>query len=182
LGLATVYGIVKQNGGFVNVYSEIGQGTTLRIYFPRVIGESESPEPLLRAAAQAGAGGVLLVEDDELVRGVTTAALKSIGYTPMVAASAKEALRICEQSGPDIRLILTDVVMPEMTGAELRDRVKALHPDIKVLFMSGYTSNVIVTHGVLQRGVHFIQKPFSIEELGRKIAEILGPAGSGGVS
>jgi PAS domain S-box-containing protein len=181
LGLATVYGIVRQNGGFVNVYSEINEGTTLRIYFPRVVGESEFLEPP-RTAARAGAGGVLLVEDDDLVRAVTTAALKSIGYTPMVASGAQEALRICAQSGPDIQLILTDVVMPEMNGAELRDRVKAIRPDIKVLFMSGYTSNVIMTHGVLQGDVHFIQKPFSIEELSRKIAEILGPTGSGGDS
>jgi PAS domain S-box-containing protein len=176
LGLATVYGIVRQNGGFVNVYSEIDKGTTFRIYFPRVAGASERLEPP-QPPARAGTGGVLLVEDDELVRGVTTAALQSIGYTPMVAASAQEALRMCEQFGSEIQLILTDVVMPEMTGAELRDRIKALRPDIKVLFMSGYTSNVIVRHGVLERGVQFIQKPFSIEELGRKIAEVLGAPG-----
>ena len=124
----------------------------------------------------------MLVEDDDLVRAVTTAALTSIGYSPLVAASAQEALRICTQSGSDIRLILTDVVMPEMTGTELRDRVRALRPEIKVLFMSGYTPNVIVTHGVLQKGVHFIQKPFTVEELGRKIAEILGPPPASGVS
>jgi CheY-like chemotaxis protein len=181
LGLATVYGIVKQNGGFVDVYSEIDTGTTFRIHFPRVAGASECLEPP-RPSARAGTGGVLLVEDDELVREVTTAALQSIGYTPMVAASAQEALRLCAQSGSEIRLILTDVVMPEMTGAELRDRIRALRPDIKVLFMSGYTSNVIATHGVLQRGVQFIQKPFSIEELSRKIGEILGAPGNNGVS
>ena len=181
LGLATVYGIVKQNRGFVNVYSEVNHGTTFRIYFPRVVGEMESVEPP-RVLAAAGAGAVLLVEDDALVRAVTTAALTSIGYSPLVAASAQEALRICTQSGSDIRLILTDVVMPEMTGTELRDRVRALRPEIKVLFMSGYTPNVIVTHGVLQKGVHFIQKPFTVEELGRKIAEILGPPPASGVS
>ncbi len=178
LGLATVYGIVKQNGGFVNVYSEVNQGTTFRIYFPSVTGESEYQEPP-RDPAQAGAGSVLLVEDDELVRGVTTAALESLGYTPLVAASAQEALRMCAEPGTEIRLILTDIVMPGMNGAELRDRVNALRPDIKVLFMSGYTSNVIVTHGVLKKGIHFIQKPFSIEELGRKIAEVLGSPGNG---
>jgi PAS domain S-box-containing protein len=181
LGLATVYGIVEQNGGFVNVYSEIDKGTTFRIYFPRVAGASECLEPPL-PYARAGTGGVLLVEDDDLVRGVTTAALQSIGYTPMVAASAQEALRMCAQFGPEIQLILTDVVMPEMTGAELRDRIEVLRPDIKVLFMSGYTSNVIVTHGVLRTGVQFIQKPFSIEELSRKIGEMLGSPGNSGVS
>jgi CheY-like chemotaxis protein len=117
------------------------------------------------------------VEDDELVRGMATAALESIGYTPLVADSAQEALQMCAQPGADIRLILTDVVMPGMTGAELRERVNAIRPDIKVLFMSGYTANVIMTHGVLKKGIHFIQKPFSVDELGRKIAEILGPAG-----
>jgi CheY-like chemotaxis protein len=117
------------------------------------------------------------VEDDELVRGVTTAALESIGYTPLVAASPREALQICAQSGADIRLVLTGVLMPEMSGAELRDRIQVLFPDIEALFMSGYTSNVIVTHGVLKKGVHFIQKPFSIEELARRMAEILGPIG-----
>ena len=173
LGLATVYGIVRQNGGFITVYSEIGQGTTLRIYFPRAIGVAESPAPLC-IPVQIGTGNVLLVEDDELVRDVTTAALKSIGYAPLVADSPQEALRMCAEPGADIRLILTDVVMPGMTGAELRDRVEAIRPETKVLFMSGYTSDVIVTHGVLKRGVHFIQKPFSIDELGRKIAEVLG--------
>lgn len=175
LGLATVYGIVRQNGGFITVYSEPDNGTTFRIYFPKVAEQAESPEPL-PPPAQPGTGTVLLVEDDDLVRGVTTAALKSIGYTPIVAAGPQEALQMCAQPGADIRLILTDIVMPGMTGAELRDRVKAIRPDIKVLFMSGYTSDVIVTHGVLRRGVHFIQKPFSIDELGRKIAEILGAA------
>ena len=176
LGLATVYGIVKQNEGFVNVDSEVDQGTTFRIHFPRLAGEGESSAPL-PAPVPTGAGSVLVVEDDDLVREVTTAALESIGYTPLVASSAQEALLICEQSGPGIRLILTDVVMAGMSGTELRDRISVLRPDIEVLFMSGYTSNMIVTHGVLKKGIHFIQKPFSIEELGRKIAEILGSAG-----
>jgi PAS domain S-box-containing protein len=177
LGLATVYGIVKQNRGFIHVYSELGQGTTFKIYFPRLSGADELAEPP-RASVPTGAGSVLLVEDDDLVRTVTTAALQSIGYTPLVAASAPEALRICEQFGGDIRLILTDVVMPEMTGAEFRDRVQVLYPNIQVLFMSGYTSEVIVTHGVLKKGVQFIQKPFSIEQLARKIGEMLESGGS----
>jgi two-component system cell cycle sensor histidine kinase/response regulator CckA len=118
-----------------------------------------------------------VVEDDELVRAVTTAALESIGYTPMVAANGQEALRICSRSDADIRLLLTDVVMAGMSGTELRDRINVLRPDIKVLFMSGYTSDVIVTHGVLKEGIHFIQKPFRIEDLSQKIAEILGSVG-----
>jgi PAS domain S-box-containing protein len=178
LGLATVYGIAKQNGGFVSVYSEPGQGATFRVYFPRVVGEGELPQPP-RAPARAGVGNVLLVEDDDLVRGVATAALENLGYKPLVAEDPQDALRICAQFGSDIRLVLTDVVMPGMTGAELRDRINALLPDMKVLFMSGYTDDVIVTRGVLKGGVHFIQKPFSIEELGRKIAEILGSVDDG---
>jgi PAS domain S-box-containing protein len=178
LGLATVYGIVKQNGGFVSFDSEPGQGTAFRLYFPKVDNASESAEPP-RVSAKPGAGGVLLVEDDDLVRAVTTAALESIGYTPLVAASAEEALCVCAEYGADIKLILTDVVMPGMTGAELRDRVSELLPEVKVLFMSGYTSDVIVTHGVLKSGVRFIQKPFNIEELGAKIAEMLGSAAAG---
>jgi two-component system, cell cycle sensor histidine kinase and response regulator CckA len=179
LGLATVYGIVKQNRGFIHVSSEIGQGTTFKICFPRLAGAVESAEPP-RAWVPTGAGSVLLVEDDDLVREVTKAGLQSIGYTPLVAANGQEALRICAQSGADIRLILTDVVMSGMTGAELRDRVNILYPNIPVLLMSGHTSDVIVTHGVLKKGVQFIQKPFSIDELARKIGQILVSAGGEG--
>ncbi|HTA41716.1 MAG TPA: PAS domain-containing protein [Bryobacteraceae bacterium] len=179
LGLATVYGIVKQNGGCINVDSGVDRGSTFRIYFPRLMSEAESIEPG-RTTAPAGSGGILLVEDDELVRAVTKATLESVGYTPLVAASAEEALRICAQSGSDIRLMLTDVVMPGMTGTELRDRVKLIRPDVKVLFMSGYTSDVIGMHGVIKEGVQFIQKPFTIQELARKIEEMLAPGGSAG--
>jgi two-component system, cell cycle sensor histidine kinase and response regulator CckA len=104
---------------------------------------------------------------------VTTAALKSIGYTPLVATGPEEALRLCAQAGAEIQLMLTDVVMAGMTGTELRDRARAILPHIKTLFMSGYTSNVIAEHGVLKQGVHFIQKPFSIEELAKKVAATL---------
>ncbi len=174
LGLATVYGIVQQNGGFVNVSSEPGHGTIFKIYFPReaskTVGEKIVPE---EGGKRAGQGKILLVEDDELVRTMTTAALERIGYTPLVAASPEEALELYSRAGSDIRLMLTDVVMPGMNGMQLRDRMRALNPRIKVLFMSGYTSNVIVNHGVLKKGVHFIQKPFSIESLGRQLEEIL---------
>jgi len=173
LGLATVYGIVQQNGGFITVESELGKGSTFQIYIPRAI-DGEEPEPAAAPpAAAAGTGTILLVEDDELVRQVTTAALKALGYTPLVATGAEEALRICEQAGADIKLLLTDVVMSGMTGTELRDRVRALLPHIKTLFMSGYTSMVIEKHGVLNRDIHFIQKPFTVGELGEKIADTL---------
>jgi DNA-binding NtrC family response regulator len=105
---------------------------------------------------------------------MTKAALESIGYTPLVATGPEEALRLCAQPGAKIQLMLTDVVMSGMTGVELQDQARAILPQIKTLFMSGYTSNVIAEHGVLKKGLHFIQKPFSIEELGKKVAETLG--------
>jgi PAS domain S-box-containing protein len=174
LGLATVYGIVQQNGGFVSVHSELCTGSTFSIYLPRARDEGELAEETALPPASTGAGTILLVEDDELVRRVTTAALESIGYTPLVANGPEEALRLCAQPGAEIQLMLTDVVMAGMTGAQLWDQARAILPQIKTLFMSGYTSNVIAEHGVLKKGVHFIQKPFSIAELGKKLVETLG--------
>ncbi|HEV2445352.1 MAG TPA: ATP-binding protein, partial [Candidatus Sulfopaludibacter sp.] len=173
LGLATVYGIVRQNGGFVDVDSVLGQGTTVKIYFPRCAEESAAHEPGASGGVIAGSGAILLVEDDELLRGLTTDALSSLGYTPLVAASGEEALELCGRPETRLRLVITDVVMPGMSGVELRDRMRTLRPDLKVLFMSGYASDVIANRGVLMKGVHYIQKPFSIEELAAKIAETL---------
>ena len=174
LGLATVYGIAQQNGGFVSVHSELGRGSTFKVYLPRAPDGGEVAEETAPTPASLGAGTILLVEDDELVRRVTRSALESIGYTPLVASSPEEALRLCAQPGAEIQLMLTDVVMSGMTGAQLRERARAILPQIKTLFMSGYTANVIAEHGVLKKGVHFIQKPFSIAELGKKLAETLG--------
>ncbi len=173
LGLATVYGIVQQNGGFITVESELGRGSTFRIYIPRAAGGGEPETVTALPPASAGAGTILLVEDDDLVRQVTTATLENLGYTPLVATGPEEALRLCAEAGAEIKLMLADVVMSGMTGAELRDRARALLPRLKTLFMSGYTSQIIAKHGVLNKGIHFIQKPFSIEELGQKIAETL---------
>jgi two-component system cell cycle sensor histidine kinase/response regulator CckA len=173
IGLAMVYGIVQQNGGFVSVDSELGKGSTFKIYLPRIAGEGEAQEETAAPPPAAGAGTILLVEDDELVRQVTAAALESIGYTPLVATGPEDALRLCAQPGAEIQLMLTDVVMPGMTGAELQHQARAILPQIKTLFMSGYTSNVIAERGVLKKGVHFIQKPFSIEELRKKVDETL---------
>jgi PAS domain S-box-containing protein len=174
LGLATVFGIVRQNGGFVNVYSEPAHGATFRIYFPRTVVDSASPSMAAHAGVtHSGSGVVMLVEDDDLVRGLATIALESFGYTPLVAKNPAEALRLCAANATEIRLMLSDVVMPGMNGAELRDRVLALNPKIKVLFMSGYTSNVIVDRGVLKKGVNFISKPFDIDDLEMRLQEIL---------
>jgi PAS domain S-box-containing protein len=169
LGLATVYGIVKQNQGFINIYSEPGDGTTVKIYIPRFMEEAELMEESKDAPLISGTGTVLLVEDDEMVREMTTAMLETIGYKVVVAQSPQDALSLCAGQDTPIDLLLTDVVMPGMNGPELRDMIQAIRPGIKVLFMSGYTSNVIVYHGVLEEGVHFIQKPFNMNDLARKV-------------
>ncbi len=175
LGLSTVYGIVKQNGGFVNVYSEPGQGTTFRIYIPRRAGDRVSEELIPEPAVTAGSGTVLMVEDDELVRKLVRSTLERIGYVPLVAVSPAEAIEICSsKTGSQVRMVLTDVVMPGMNGMEMLERIRAVRPGMKALFMSGYTSNVIVKHGILKPGIHFIQKPFTIQDLNKRIDEVLG--------
>jgi len=173
LGLATVYGIVQQNNGFINVYSEQGQGTTFKIYLPRSMDGVEVSEEILEQPVALGSGKILLVEDDDLMRKMTTDMLKTIGYSVLAVGSPLEALSICEEKDARFDLVITDVVMPGMSGRELRDKLGIIRPDIKVLFMSGYTSNVIVHHGVLEEGVHFIQKPFSLNDFARKIQEAM---------
>jgi two-component system, cell cycle sensor histidine kinase and response regulator CckA len=174
LGLATVYGIVKQNGGFINVYSEPGEGTVFKIYIPRIIVEDEAPEKAEEAPVAYGAGTILLVEDDDMVRRITTTMLEAIGYTVLAAETPQDALSLGEDRDRPIDLLITDVVMPGMSGPGLRDRMEAIRPGIKVLFMSGYTSNAIVHRGVLEEGVYFIQKPFSIKALAEKVRDAMG--------
>lgn len=175
LGLSMVYGIAKKNGGFVNAYSEPGNGSTFRVYFPRIAGEPATEAfPSVEGAELQGRGTVLVVEDDDLVRELVTSSLAGIGYTPIIAANAVEAIELCSSSvGSRICLVLSDVVMPGMNGMELRDRICAARPGMRVLFMSGYTSDVIVKNGILKPGVHFIQKPFTVGELSRRIEEVL---------
>jgi len=175
LGLATVYGIVHQNGGFITVESELQIGTVFRIYFPKMTGEELPVDANARTpATHMGHGIILLVEDDEPVREITKVTLEAMGYSALVADNAKHAIEFCAgDRGKDIRMILTDVVMPDMNGMELRDRILEINPAIRVLFMSGYTPNVIVNHGVLNKGVHYIQKPFTMEDLGRRLEEVL---------
>jgi PAS domain S-box-containing protein len=178
LGLAMIYGSVKQNGGYINVYSELGHGTTFRIYFLRDMEESEVTEQAEEIPVLSSTGTILLVEDDEMVRSMTKMVLEKLGYNVLAPENSMEALSLCEKGDTPIDLLITDVVMPGMTGAELRNRIAAVRPEIKALFMSGYTSNAIVHHGVLHKDVHFIQKPFKINELARKVSEAvkgLGP-------
>ncbi|MBN1409207.1 MAG: PAS domain S-box protein [Spirochaetales bacterium] len=171
LGLATIYGIIKQNGGFINVYSEPGQGTTFRIYFNRITEKTEVKNREAEPSIKSAGGTILLVEDDEMVRSMTTIALERIGYNVLELETPTEALSIIEKGDIPFVLLITDVVMPEMNGIELKNKIAAVQPDIKVLFMSGYTANTIVHHGVLDKNVHFIQKPFNLKELAKKVRE-----------
>jgi len=170
LGLATVYGIVKQNGSFINVYSEPGYGTTFTIYVPRTTDEKEIPAKLEEKPAVTGTGNILLVEDDPMVLEITKGMLEHIGYSVMVAEDPGDAISLCETRDV-IDLVITDVVMPTMSGNELRNRLNDIRPDIAVLFMSGYPADAIAHHGVLEKGVHFLQKPFSLKDLARKVRE-----------
>jgi signal transduction histidine kinase/ActR/RegA family two-component response regulator len=179
LGLSTVYGIVKQSGGYVWVYSEPGQGTTFKIYLPRVEEEADALHRRVDVGdLQRGKETVLLVEDEAPVRGLAVRVLRNQGYRVLEAANGQEALSVAgEHAGEKIHLLLTDVVMPQMGGKELTDRLKALRPEIKVVFTSGYTDNAIVRHGVLEPGTDFLQKPFSPAALAQKVREVLDAPG-----
>ncbi len=175
LGLATVYGIVKQNQGFINVYSEPGQGTSFKIYLPRYAASEPAsarsmPAP---AAVSTGTETVLLVEDEEALLKLGKLLLERLGYTVLAASGPGEALQLAEAYPDAIHLLLTDVIMPEMSGRDLWERLRVLRPGLKCLFMSGYTANVIAHHGVLEEGVHFLQKPFPREVLASKLREVL---------
>ena len=178
LGLATVYGIVKQNDGFINVYSEPGHGTTFKIYLPRV---EESVEEQSEAIARTIAKGnetILLVEDEETVLDLCKAVLQKFGYKILAARAPDHAIAMAERYEGSIHLLITDVVMPEMNGKDLRARIEKLRPHIKVIFMSGYTGNSIVHRGILEKYVHFLQKPFSVDSLAGKVREVLDELGN----
>jgi two-component system cell cycle sensor histidine kinase/response regulator CckA len=172
LGLATVYGIVKQSGGHIWVYSEVGQGTSFKVYLPRVE-EAATVVTTVPQRARRGTETILLTEDDDQVRALARETLELSGYTVLEAASPTDALRIALQHSGVIHLLLTDVVMPGMNGRALADRLLALRPDLKVLFMSGYPASAIGHHGVLDPGTAFLQKPFTPGSLARKVGEVL---------
>jgi PAS domain S-box-containing protein len=173
LGLSTVFGIVQQSGGSIWVYSELDHGTTFKIYLPRVDAEVDGPKRQVELTTLRGTETILLVEDEEQVRLVVSGALRRLGYSVLVAQNAGEALLLCERHAGPIALLLTDVVMPQMSGPELAGRLLATRPEMKVLCMSGYTDDSIVRHGVLESGVAFIQKPVTPTMLSRKIREVL---------
>jgi PAS domain S-box-containing protein len=175
LGLSQVYGFVRQSGGHVKIYSEIGVGTTVKIYLPRFYGELAEPEPKLAASAihrGRPTEVVMVVEDEERVRVVSVEALKDLGYSVIETSGPREALRMLGER-KDISLLFTDVVMPEMTGRELADRARVQQPTLKVLYTTGYTRNAIVHNGILDAGTNLLTKPFTIDDLARKVRSIL---------
>ena len=183
LGLATVYGIVRQSGGHVVVYSELGQGTVFKLYFPEVKAESAPALPMVHAPAlpighapvtpEQGFETVLLVEDEAGVRAITSRVLHQLGYRVIEARTGSEALSLSAELGLDPVLVLTDVVMPEMSGPELAAQLQERVPNARIVFMSGYTDDAIVRHGMLPKHAAFLQKPFTVEQLKAKIHEVL---------
>jgi len=174
LGLATVYGIIKQSGGYVEVYSEVGYGTTFKLYFP--VADEPVPAPGRSgppAQVRPGSETVLLVEDEDAVRGLALLVLQTYGYKVLAAADGPDALRVLERHAGPIDLLVTDVVMPGMSGRELADALRARRPEQKVLFVSGYTDDAVVRHGLLQAEVSFLQKPYTPLTLAKKIRDVL---------
>ena len=176
LGLATVYGIVKQAGGFIWVYSEPGQGTSFKIYLPEVDATAERITAVAGARAPRGTETVLLVEDAAAVRAVTKQVLERQGYVVLEAPDGEAALRLAQQHRGPIHLLLTDVVLPRVSGRELAERLTQVRPDMKVLYASGYTDDSVVRHGILELGTAYLQKPFSPESLARKVRNVLDAA------
>jgi PAS domain S-box-containing protein len=174
LGLSTVYGIVKQSGGHIWVYSEVGFGTTFKIYLPRLDEAAESGLSAdVQAALPQGTETILLVEDEEMIRKAAREILEAHGYRVLEAAGGDEALTIGRDHKHPIQLLMTDVVMPQMNGRELAERLLPLRPQLKVLYMSGYTDDAIVHHGVLEEGTAFLEKPFTAKALTHKVRELL---------
>jgi PAS domain S-box-containing protein len=177
LGLSTVYGIVQQSGGSIWVYSEPGRGTTFKIYLPRIEEPlDEAGEKRIESDNPRGSETILVVEDDEIVRKLTCQALRRYGYQVMEAANGIEALLACEKHPESIPLMITDVVMPQISGPELATRLRLLHPETQVLYISGYTDDAVVRHGLLDAALYFLQKPFTPGALVHKVRDILDQA------
>ncbi len=174
LGLATVYGIVKQNDGLIDVYSEPGQGSSFKIYLPRTEEDEISTAPLSSELLPKGDETVLLVEDEEAVLKITKEMLDGLGYRVISASNPKQGLELAGRFSDPIHLLLTDVVMPEINGLKLSELLRQSHSELKVLFMSGYTADVIAQHGILDEGIDFIEKPFALKNLALKVREVLG--------
>ena len=174
LGLATVYGVVKQSGGYIYVYSEVGHGTTFKIYLPQVTAEVDrTPHETDAKGAARGTETVLFVEDEQSVRDLVRDYLGATGYCVLEASDGEQALRVAAAHPGPIHILITDVVMPHLSGPELATKLSAERPDMKVLFISGYTDDTVFRHGVLEGGVAFLQKPFNLKALAMKIREVL---------
>ena len=174
LGLATVYGIVEQSGGQVLAYSEPKVGSSFKVYLPRVASEAIEPEPAPeKAAPRGGTETVLLVEDEDAVRATAKEALESSGYRVLEGRDGVHALEVAQAHDGEIQLLVSDVVMPRMGGGELAQRLVALRPDTRVLFISGYPDDAVVRHGVLEQGTQLLQKPFALAEFVRRVREVL---------
>jgi PAS domain S-box-containing protein len=174
LGLATIYGIVKQNNGFINVFSEPGQGSVFKIYLPRIVADEDADKSVsVKKTAPSGTGTILLVEDEPSILRMIRMMLKRKGYTVLSAATPTEAFEKAKNHTGSIDLLMTDVVMPKMNGRDLAEKITDIFPDIRLLFMSGYTADVIANHGILDEGVAFIQKPFSMANLAEKLRVVL---------
>jgi CheY-like chemotaxis protein len=175
LGLSTVYGIVKQSGGSIWLYSELGHGTTFKIYLPRVEEEVESIEAEdIPQKSLDGAETILVVEDEEVVRRIAVTILQKRGYHILEATNGEEALHLAQNlTNQPIHLMVTDVVMPKMSGPELVKHLILLHPETKVICMSGYTDSAIIHREILKPGMTYLQKPFTTEALARKVREVL---------
>ncbi|HKO50723.1 MAG TPA: response regulator [Polyangiaceae bacterium] len=174
LGLSIIYGIVQQGGGFLQVESDAGHGSTFRIYLPAVLETPQAPVAFVEPDLPKGSETILLVEDEVLVRSLVSKFLHSQGYRVLSAARGSDALQLATEHGAHIDLLLSDVVLPNMNGRQIYERLTLTIPKLRVLFMSGYTENIIAPHGVPQAGLYFVQKPFSLKELARKVREALG--------
>jgi CheY-like chemotaxis protein len=176
LGLSQVFGFVKQSGGHVRIYSELGRGTTVKIYLPRYFGDDR--EAVKSTPEHHASDGepvtetILLVEDEQRLRELTSVGLRELGYTVHEAANGGEALKLID-SLPTLHCLFTDIVMPDMTGRQLADEALKRRPGLKVLYTTGYTRNAVVHNGVLDHGVNFIAKPFMLQDLARKLRAVL---------